>query len=335
MATKDDVITENEDDIDVVEIDVPAGDEAKHAEAEAAKEKSEVVEEPDGEQDDDDGEQEDTRLAEKDESAEEAEERRNKHKLGQRQRQKLARQRERAELQELRQNYATLLKRLDGVETNTLSVNEGLITSKLEQVRQDIATADSLLADAVKNADGDTYAAAMRLRDDAKAQELELIAAKNATTKAKETSTGAPDQVTALVTRWKTANAAWYGTDTVGTAIAHEIDNRLAAEGVYQKTDPEYYRELSRRCAEEFKRIDGGNRRETKTDSQADNRRKGPPLGDKGGGANGNGSGKRAVFLSKDRVDAIKAAGDWDDPVERAKAIKAYEAYDREQSAQR
>lgn len=328
MATKDEVLTES-DDIEVVEVDAAPGEEAKVAEADAAKKKEDEPVVEDDHDDPDDEHQEDARLAEKDQSPEEIEA--NKRKLGQRQRQKAARDRDRQELATLRAQNADFQRRLSSVESNTLSVNEGMVTSKLEEVRRDIATADAILADAVKNSDGDAYAAALRLRDEAKSQEGELIAAQKVFVEAKKAPAAPDAEATRLAGDWKRANAEWYGSNSTATASANAIDAALSAENLYAHNSPDYYRELTRRVSAHF---NGGERTERKSETPADNKRKGPPIGDRGGAQNGNGTGRK-VFLSKDRVDAIKAAGDWDDPKERAKAVKAYEEYDRDQSAQR
>jgi len=37
-----------------------------------------------------------------------------------------------------------------------------------------------------------------------------------------------------------------------------------------------------------------------------------------------------SITLSRERVQAIKDAGSWDDPTKRSKMIKAYASYDRQ-----
>lgn len=335
MATKDDVLTETDDDIDVVEVDTAAGEEAKAAEAEAAKAaeggKDGLTE--DEHDEDEDGEQEDARLAERDEgedpNREDNPER--KKRLNRRRAAKARTERLNAEVDRLTRQVAELTRGQTEIRNTNLSVSEGMVTSRLEQVRQDIATAEAILADAVKNADGDSYTTALRLRDEAKAQESELVVAQKGFVEAKKAPATADTEATRLAGEWKRANATWYGSNAAATASANAIDAALSAEGLYSHGSPDYYRELTRRVTTHF---NGGERTERKPETQTDTRAKGPKLGDRGGGANGAPAGRK-VFLSKDRVDAIKAAGDWDDPKERAKAIRAYEEYDREQSAQR
>lgn len=331
MATKDDVLTETDDDIEVIEVDAAPGEEAKAAEAAAKEDKEPPAASEDDEEDDD---QEDARLADRDadpeETAEDAEKR--KRKLGQRQRQRQAAKRNQEELEALRREIAELRRGQTEIRNTNLSVSEGMVNSRLEEVRRDIATADAILAEAVKNSDGDSYAQALKLRDEAKAQEAELANTAKGFAEAKKAPVETDTEVSRLASAWKASNP-WYRSDGSDThsAVVNAIDAGLMAEGRNPGTR-EYWSELTRRVAARFKSEEAPRERKDPVD---DNRRKGPAIGDRGGAVNGNGSGKRTVHLSKERVDAIKQAGDWDDPVERAKAIKAYEQYDREQSANR
>jgi hypothetical protein len=46
--------------------------------------------------------------------------------------------------------------------------------------------------------------------------------------------------------------------------------------------------------------------------------------------ANPSNKSSTTITLSRERVQAIKDAGKWDDPIARSKAIKAYAAYDKQ-----
>lgn len=338
MATKDEVLTENEDDIDVVEVDALPGEEAKAAEAAAAAEKAKEVAADAGDTDDDDhdddADHEDARLADADADPDEDNEERKK-RLNRRKRQKEARDRTLQRLTFLEQQNAELLKRVGGVENVTQSTNVAQLDARIAEVRKDIATADAILAQAIKDADGDSYATAMRLRDEAKDQERELAAAKSAVEAAKTTSQSGAGQVTSFANAWKAANP-WYdpsGGDNA-SAVVNAIDAGMIREG-YDPNQRGYWEELTRRVAGRVG--SNGERRETRAKENGVDkdppRRKAPPLG---ANRDGNGQGgRRQVFLSKERVDAIKSAGLWDDPTERAKMIKAYEEYDRDNPASR
>lgn len=330
MATKDEVLTENEDDIEVVEVDVAPGEEAKAQEAAAKDEKSDDVDDQTTDDDaDDDEDKEDARLADQDADPEERNEQEREKRVKRRQRQKEARDRTLARVEALERQNQELLRRLGGVETTQQSSTEAQLDSRLADVRKDIATADAIMAQALKDGNGDDFVAAQTLRDQAKDQERELVSAKK-TFEAKPADNN--DAVRQLADRWKQANSSWYGAPGYEqqTAIANGIDAQVMQDGYDPKT-PAYYQELTRRL--KALRSDDEERPVRRKETHVDEspRRRAPPLGASRDSAGANG--KRQVHLSRERVEAIKAAGAWDDPKERAALIKAYEEYDREHSA--
>lgn len=119
-----------------------------------------------------------------------------------------------------------------------------------------------------------------------------------------------------------------------------EIDADVAADG-YDPSTAEYWQEVEARAAEEMphrfkkggktngKDADGD---EDDEDDDGKDRRNGKHALTAGSGRNGRtGNGREGAYrLSRERVEAIKEAGKWDDPAERAKMIDAYKKYDRE-----
>jgi hypothetical protein len=142
---------------------------------------------------------------------------------------------------------------------------------------------------------------------------------------AKQPRNNVPNPATEVVqenaTQWLNSNR-WYdpsGKDT-DSRIAKVIDNALASEG-WDPADPEYWDELDNRLKERLphrytSKMTGGDR----------NRRSGTSSGrtDVSGSAV-----KNTFTLSRDRVQALKDAGMWDDPSKRAKAIRSYADFDR------
>jgi hypothetical protein len=142
---------------------------------------------------------------------------------------------------------------------------------------------------------------------------------------AKQPRNNVPNPATEVVqenaTQWLNSNR-WYdpsGKDT-DSRIAKVIDNALASEG-WDPADPEYWDELDNRLKERLPhrytgKMSGGDR----------NRRSGTSSGrtDVSGSAV-----KNTFTLSRDRVQALKDAGMWDDPSKRAKAIRSYADFDR------
>lgn len=120
---------------------------------------------------------------------------------------------------------------------------------------------------------------------------------------------------------WMGKNS-WYdpnGRDT-DSRIAKIIDTELATEG-WDPSDSEYWDELDNRLKERLphrytgKQGESRNRRAGTTSGRAD--------------VNGSPSAKNQFTLSRERVQALKDAGMWDDPVKRAKAIRNYAEFDR------
>ena len=141
---------------------------------------------------------------------------------------------------------------------------------------------------------------------------------------AKQPRNNVPSPATETVqqnaTDWLHSNR-WYdpsGKDT-DSRIAKVVDNALASEG-WDPADPEYWDELDNRLKERlphrYTGKTGGDR----------NRRSGTSSGrtDVSGS-----SIKNTFTLSRDRVQALKDAGMWDDPSKRAKAIRSYADFDR------
>ena len=142
---------------------------------------------------------------------------------------------------------------------------------------------------------------------------------------AKQPRNNVPNVATEVVqqnaTQWLNSNR-WYdpsGKDT-DSRIAKVIDNALASEG-WDPADPEYWDELDNRLKERLPHRYTG-----KTGGGDRNRRSGTSSGrtDVSGSAV-----KNTFTLSRDRVQALKDAGMWDDPSKRAKAIRSYADFDR------
>lgn len=142
---------------------------------------------------------------------------------------------------------------------------------------------------------------------------------------AKQPRNNVPNVATEVVqqnaTQWLNSNR-WYdpsGKDT-DSRIAKVIDNALASEG-WDPSDPEYWDELDNRLKERLPH------RYTGKTGGGDRNRRG---GTSSGRTDVSGSAVKNTFtLSRDRVQALKDAGMWDDPSKRAKAIRSYADFDR------
>lgn len=124
-----------------------------------------------------------------------------------------------------------------------------------------------------------------------------------------------------LATGWLQKNK-WYDPQARDTdsRIAKVIDQELAADG-WDPADPEYWDELDNRLAVRLP-----HRYAARTGTSA--KRVSPTASSRT--ANPSAKSANTITLSRERVQAIKDAGAWDDPTKRNAMIKAYAAYDRQ-----
>jgi hypothetical protein len=128
------------------------------------------------------------------------------------------------------------------------------------------------------------------------------------------------EEVQRNATQWLKKNS-WYDPQARDTdsRIAKVIDQELAADG-WDPSDPEYWEELDNRLSARLPH------RYTSRGGQQ-TRRAGPTASSRV--ANTATVKPGTITLSRDRVQAIKDAGAWDDVERRNKMIRAYAAYDR------
>ena len=122
-------------------------------------------------------------------------------------------------------------------------------------------------------------------------------------------------------TQWLKRNS-WYDPQARDTdsRIAKVVDQELAAEG-WDAADPEYWDELDSRLASRLPH------RYTSKGGASNTRRAGPAASTRTASVTAK---PGTITLSKERVQAIKEAGAWDDVEKRNKMIRAYAQYDRQ-----
>ena len=120
---------------------------------------------------------------------------------------------------------------------------------------------------------------------------------------------------------WLKKNS-WYDPQARDTdsRIAKVIDQELAAEG-WDPSDSEYWSELDNRLSARLPH------RYTKSGGSAQRRSAGPTASSRV--SNESTARPNTITLSRERVNAIKDAGAWDDVDNRNKMIRAYATYDR------
>lgn len=310
-----------EDDEEMVIVEPGAEPEAQEDDAQA--------DEHEDDQDDDD-EDERTGVSE-DDSEDEIVDKNKKvreQRTKRRQLQKQAKERSQRELEFLRQQNAAMEARLRAVEGNTLSQQAQTIDQQYQRALYEAQQAETIIARAVEAGNGDDVSVALRLRDEAKERAQQLGYAKQqAEQYAQQAAQPQADpRVVDYAKQWLDANP-WYnpqGRDE-DSAVTKAIDNALAAEG-WNPSSEEYWHELTRRVASRI-----GDDGAPAARNQAAPRRKAPPTGTTREHAPV--STKNEVVVTAERKQAMIDAGVWDDPVARTRYLKAYQAYDRENTA--
>lgn len=322
-------LTEDDDELTIVEVDeIPAEPPPSKAETPSAEEEDrDDHDEDDHDEDDDDGE--DARLAESEDDPDGDTETNasRKKRLKRRQAQKKAREAAQRELFLLRTQNEQLAKRLQAVEGNVLSQNESAIDSRINEARSEVQQAELIMARAIEAGNGDDVAAALRLRDEAKARQAQLEIVKHQVTQVKNQPPAPDPRVSSLAQEWMQANP-WY--DPQGgnedSAITNAIDARLVQEG-YNPSSVEYWQELTNRLRARLAQPAPRKRAESEDREPSTSKKKAPPMGSTREHAPP--STKKEVYVTPERKQAMIDAGIWDDPVKRTQMLKAYQAYDR------
>lgn len=323
MSEKDIPVQEQEDGSALIAVEQEADPFAKDEEGDEPEEHAEggKVEDSDegddGHDDSDDGEDEDER-----EKIREA--RREERKL----KKELAKQREASakhKISALERRNEELARRLAAVESTASSFQFAQVDKAIEDEATRVEYAKMKLLQASQAGDAEGQVEFLEQLQESK-QRLAQIQAykKQQLENAKRPKQNVPNPVTAEVQRnaqdWLGKNK-WYDPQARDTdsRIAKVIDQDLAAEG-WDPADPEYWDELDNRLSARLP-----HRYAAKTGGST--KRGGPTASSRT--ANPTGKTANTVTLSRDRVQAIKDAGAWDDPVKRNKMIKAYTAYDK------
>ena len=314
----EDVFNENDDD-DLVVV------ETEDEKIPVAEDDAPTAAEPEDQSDED--EEDEERMGVSDEDTEqEVTKRQTRDRRTRRQIQKQAKERSQRELEFLRQQNAELMQRMSAIEGNTLSQQAQTIAQQYQQALYEKQQAEMIIAKAVEAGNGDDVTQAMRIRDEANYRAAQLAQAQQqAEAYAQQAVAPRPDpRVADFGKQWMDANP-WYnpqGRDE-DSAITKAIDNALAAEG-WNPASEEYWHELTRRVAARIGGDDAPAR-------EAAPRRKAPPTGNTREHAPV--STRKEVYVTPERKQAMIEAGVWDDPVARKRYLKAYQAYDRNNTA--
>jgi DNA repair exonuclease SbcCD ATPase subunit len=241
----------------------------------------------------------------------------------------LAKQREvsaKHKISALERKNEELARRLAAVENTATSYQFAQVDKAIEDEATRVEYAKMKLLQASQNNDAAAQVEYLEQLQDSKErlaqiqaykkQQLELVKhpRQNVPTPASET-------VKENATEWLKKNK-WYDPQARDTdsRIAKVIDQELAADG-WDPADPEYWDELDNRLSARLP-----HRYAARNGTSA--KRSGPTASSRVASTTSRSA--NTISLSKERVQAIKEAGAWDDPARRNAMIKAYAAYDKQ-----
>jgi len=271
-------------------------------------------------------------LGEEGESAEDAEARRERN----RQRRKENKQRRSEYIDSLKREIAArdeilqqAMQRLDAVERRTQGADMAAVGAELQKSVDAYNYFKAQHAEAVSAANGQLAAEAVEKMNAAAERARQLDSIRKAAQK--QTSQPAPQpldpRLKVQAEQWLERNK-WYDPDgkDMDSRIALTIDQELHREG-WNPTTEQYWAELDARVKKYLPHRAGSGYNKTNVGNKTSAR---APVG--GSGRETSASGTGGYVLSADRVQALKDAGMWDDPVKRAAMIKRYQQQDKEQA---
>lgn len=235
-------------------------------------------------------------------------------------------------LTQLQRENEEFKRRLVQLERNTKSEHLTRIDKNLEDAQVRIEYAKMKLAEATQNGDGQAMVEAQTLWNTAQEEARNLAAMRNQADqelRKPQRSDNAPDPlVQKLATKWMRKND-WYNPDATDTdsRIAKKIDELMVTQG-WNPSDPDYWEELDARLQKELP-----HRYNDSTDDEPrDVRRPRNSVGSAGREASASygGSNRSQFVLSPDRVKAMKEVGAWDNPERKARMVKQFIEFDRQ-----
>lgn len=325
------VLTENDD---KKKPDTKVVPEQKVA-AEKVEKKPAKADADDDDDDDDDEKDGDSRLSAEaqDEDVDKRKERRRQEKLRRKQRARQAREAKDQQIIELSGKVETLSKQLGTVHQRVVRADLTQVAARRDQAANRVRQLDVLMKAALEAGDGTAFMDAQRTRDDAVHEWRQLHAVieqaqarggddqqrRQQPQQQQRRQATAPDPLVQKLSQNFMSKHDWFdpdGNDAESVTLV-AIDNAVAAEGFDPRTQS-YWDEVNKRAREhdDLKHLF-----EAKSAKKPEAR--GPAMGGRGNG------GGNKFYLSPARVQALKDANKWDDPVLRAKATKAYMDYDK------
>lgn len=289
-----------------------------------------VDKDEDGEDHDDEGQgDEDGQGNEPDEDEEERERIREARREERRLKKELTKQRDatsKHKISALEKRNEELARRLANLESSAVSFKMAQLDKAVEDEATRVEYAKMKMLQAAQAGDAAGQIEYLEQLTDAK-QKLQQMQhfKKQQLEAAKKPKQNVPNPVSTEVEQnakaWLRKNS-WFDPETRDTdsRIAKVIDQELATDG-WDPADPEYWDELDNRLSARLP-----HRYTAKGGNPTQKRSAGPTASSRVAAASAK---PNTITLSRERVQAIKDAGAWDDTEKRNKMIRAYAAYDR------
>ena len=325
---KDVPIKEREDGSVLARVEAP--EEIEDHEEEPKKQKKEEHDDNDDHEDGDD-EHEDNDNEENDgETDEERESIREARREERRLKKELKKQRDlsaKNKITALERRNAELAERLAKVESTASSYQFAQLDKAIEDEATRVEYAKMKMVQAAQSGDAVAQMEFLEQLTDAKQRLNQAQHYKKQQVDAAQTpKQNVPNPITTEVqqnaTKWLKKNS-WYDPQArdIDSKIAKVIDQELVSDG-WDPSDPEYWDELDNRLQSRLPH------RYTSKGSKEGKRSAGPTASSRVANATAQKPG--TITLSRERVQAIKDAGAWDDTERRNKMIRAYASYDRQ-----
>ena len=304
-----------------IEHEEPFEDDDKEEVKKASDESDEDEEQQDEDSGSDDSDSEDT----EDEREKIREARREERRL----KKELSKQREasaRHKISALEKRNEDLARRLAAVENTASSFKFAQIDKSLEDEATRVEYAKMKMLQAAQSNDVEAQMEYLEQLTEAKERLKQAqYHKKQQLEQAKAPKQNVPNPISTEVqqnaTKWLKRNG-WYDPEARDTdsRIAKVVDQELAADG-WDPSDSEYWEELDNRLQSRLP-----HRYTAKSNSNNSRRAAGPTASSRVAESSAK---PGTITLSRDRVQAIKDAGAWDNVEKRNKMIRAYASYDR------
>ena len=243
----------------------------------------------------------------------------------------------------LRQQLTDNIRRLLALEGNQAGAQLERLNQTAEGIDRAISALEVAIAEASSKQDGQTVALATRRMTEAMAAKKQVGDAIDQFKRVMNTPQQQPTnpELVRRSSEWF-ANNKWYKgpqSKERDSLILTAIDNSVAADG-FDPTTKEYWDELNARMKTSLPHRANGADNSPPVNGQRSNTtpaRRQPVAGGGNNGADGAGSsGTGKTFrLSRERYEAMKESGAWDDPVRRRDMIKRFQEMDAKLARER